>query len=85
MAGIGGSESVSKHIAEGGYRCAWYKGEAMTEEQSHRDEMNEAIRAQRERAAAPRTVAPEEEAAGPPPEPAPPAPRKSLLDRLLGK
>ncbi|HLZ47506.1 MAG TPA: hypothetical protein VKR80_02510 [Candidatus Limnocylindria bacterium] len=63
---------------------AWYKGEAMTEEQSHRDEMNEAIRAQRERAAAPRTVAPEEEPASPP-EPAPPATRKSLLDRLLGK
>ncbi len=51
----------------------------MTEEQSHRDEMNEAIRAQRERAAAPRTVAPEEDPAPPPPA------RKSLLDRLLGK
>jgi len=54
----------------------------MTEEQSHRDEMNEAIRAQRERAAAPRTVAPEEE---PPPVEAPPPERKSLLGRLLGR
>jgi len=54
----------------------------MTEEQSHRDEMNEAIRAQRERAAAPPIVAPAEEQPAPPEQP--PA-RKSLLDRLLGK
>ena len=39
-------------------------------EQSHRDEMNAAIRAQRERQAAPRTIAPADEAAAatPPPE-----------------
>jgi hypothetical protein len=56
-------------------------------EQSHRDEMNAAIRAQRERKAAPRSIAPE-----PPrreehnPEPEQPAPaRKSLLGRLFGK
>ena len=55
----------------------------MTEEQSHRDEMNEAIRAQRERAAAPPIVAPEVEPA--PPVEEPPPVRKSLLDRLLGK
>jgi hypothetical protein len=50
-------------------------------EQSHREEMSAAIRAQRERHAVPRTIAPE-------PEPAPPqAPErpKSLLDRLRGK
>ena len=62
-------------------------------EQSHRDEMNAAIRAQRERQAAPRTIAPPEEAPAPipavAPEPQPPAegpaPRKSLLDRLRGR
>jgi hypothetical protein len=64
-------------------------------EQSHRDEMNAAIRAQRERQAVPRTIAPpsdppeqvapvapqEPAAAGAPPEAAEPR-RKSLLDRL---
>jgi len=61
-------------------------------EQSHRDEMNAAIRAQRERHAAPRTIAPTDEPAETPaPEAAaePPAPaaepRKSLLDRLRGR
>jgi hypothetical protein len=56
-------------------------------DQSHRDEMNAAIRAQRQRQAAPRTIAPE-----PPPaarsEPAPPpaAPKpKTLFERLRGK
>lgn len=57
----------------------------MTEEQSHRDEMNEAIRAQRERAAAPPIVAPDEEQSAPPEDTPSPAARKSLLDRLLGK
>ncbi|HEV7133734.1 MAG TPA: hypothetical protein VGN27_08420 [Gaiellaceae bacterium] len=64
-------------------------------DQSHRDEMNAAIRAQRERHAVPRTIAPVDEqaeapapAAEPVPAPAPPAaepPRKSLLDRLRGR
>jgi hypothetical protein len=55
-------------------------------EQSHRDEMNAAIRAQRERHAAPRTVAPTDEpAAAPEPEAAPEPPRKSLRDRLRGR
>ena len=65
-------------------------------DQSHRDEMNAAIRAQRERHAVPRTIAPVDDAveapapaaeAEPQPEPtAPePAPRKSLLDRLRGR
>jgi len=48
----------------------------MTEEQSHREEMNAAIRAQRERqgvakAADPKAAAPEK--------------KKALLSRLLGK
>jgi hypothetical protein len=59
-------------------------------EQSHRDEMNAAIRAQRERHAAPRTISAVDE-----PAPAAPAsaelpqdaepPRKSMLDRLRGR
>ena len=51
-------------------------------EQSHREEMNAAIRAQRERQAVPRTVAPAEEQQAPP---APEPERKTLLARLLRK
>lgn len=62
-------------------------------EQSHREEMNAAIRAQRERHAAPRTIAPADEPAAAPAPEVPPeaetpeaeAPRKSLLDRLRGR
>jgi hypothetical protein len=64
-------------------------------EQSHRDEMNAAIRAQRERQAAPRTIAPADEpGAAPEPEqvaePEQPAQetaprRRSMLDRLRGR
>jgi hypothetical protein len=56
-------------------------------EQSHREEMSAAIRAQRERQAAPRSIAPEPSAAPePPPVPLPAEPeRKSLLGRLRGK
>jgi hypothetical protein len=59
-------------------------------EQSHRDEMNAAIRAQRERHAAPRTIAPSDEPAPTPapeapPEPEAAPPRKSLRDRLRGR
>jgi hypothetical protein len=63
-------------------------------EQSHRDEMNAAIRAQRERHAAPRTIAPpadgpaatpEPEAAPEPDAPTAEPPRKRLLDRLRGR
>jgi hypothetical protein len=60
-------------------------------EQSHRDEMNAAIRAQRERHAAPRTIAPPAEAfpAAPPAEamqtPDTEPRRKSLRDRLRGR
>ena len=59
-------------------------------EQSHRDEMNAAIRAQRERQAVPRTIAPQDEplvdepASEPPAAPDEPQ-RKSLLDRLRGR
>jgi hypothetical protein len=57
-------------------------------EQSHREEMSAAIRAQRERRAAPRSIAPEPA----PPEPEPVAEttpvepeQKRLFDRLRGK
>jgi len=58
-------------------------------EESQREEMNAAIRAQRERRAVPRSMLPPE-----PPDPQPPAapaspersrPRRSLLARLLGR
>jgi hypothetical protein len=56
------------------------------EEESQRDEMNDAIRAQRERGAVPRSMLPAEDEA-PPDAPAPPEPpaKKSLFDRLLGR
>ena len=57
-------------------------------EQSHREEMNAAIRAQRARHAVPRTIAPEPPAAAPEPQPAPApeaTPRKGRLTRLLGR
>jgi hypothetical protein len=61
-------------------------------EQSHREEMGAAIRAQRERNAVPRSISPEPPAAAPPPppqavpepEPEPEKPRR-LLDRFRGK
>jgi hypothetical protein len=64
------------------------------DDESQREEMNAAIRAQRERGAVPRSMLPpEDEPAGPAPAPAepptpapePPAPKRSLLDRLLGR
>jgi hypothetical protein len=54
-------------------------------EQSHRDEMNAAIRAQRERKAAPRSIAPEPSSHEPAPEPPAPPEPKSLFERLRGK
>lgn len=61
-------------------------------EQSHREEMSAAIRAQRERQAAPRTLAATDGPAPAPPEPAPepepeqePEPRQGLLSRFLGR
>jgi hypothetical protein len=54
-------------------------------EQSHREEMSAAIRAQRERRAAPRSIAPEPQLApAAEPEAAVP-PKKRLLDRLRDK
>jgi hypothetical protein len=61
------------------------------EDESQRDEMNEAIRAQRERGAVPRSMLPPEEDLPPPPEPEPPAsepqppPKRGVLARLLGR
>jgi hypothetical protein len=50
-------------------------------EQSHREEMNAAIRAQRERQAVPRSMA----AADEPPAAAAPTPAEPLLARLRGR
>jgi hypothetical protein len=63
------------------------------DEESQREEMNAAIRAQRERGAVPRSMLPPEEDLPPraEPEPEPPAPpepeppKRGLLDRLLGR
>jgi len=65
------------------------------DDESQRDEMNAAIRAQRERGAVPRSMLPPEEDLPPAPaslapdtEPAtpePPAPKRGLLDRLFGR
>lgn len=57
------------------------------DDESQRDEMNAAIRAQRERGAVPRSMLPpEDELPEAPPEPAPEPelPKRSLLARLLG-
>jgi hypothetical protein len=57
-------------------------------EQSHRDEMSAAIRAQRERRAAPRSIAPEPEPqteSEPEAEQTSEPERKNLLGRLWGK
>lgn len=61
------------------------------EDESQREEMNAAIRAQRERGAVPRSMLPPEDELPPAPvEPEPPAaepepPKRGLLDRLLGR
>ena len=56
------------------------------EDESQRDEMNAAIRAQRERGAVPRSMLPPEDELPPEraAEPEPPA-KKNLFDRLLGR
>jgi hypothetical protein len=58
-------------------------------EQSHRDEMSAAIRAQRERHAVPRSMVPPDdprpEPQVEPPQPPPPEPRKGLFARLRRK
>ena len=66
------------------------------DDESHRDEMNAAIRAQRERGAVPRSMLPPEdelperpappsEPPEPEPEPEPEPPQRGLLDRLFGR
>jgi hypothetical protein len=64
------------------------------DEESQREEMNAAIRAQRERGAVPRSMLPPEDdepaapaapAAPEPPAPDPEPPRRGLLSRLLGR
>lgn len=61
------------------------------EDESQREEMNAAIRAQRERAAVPRSMLPpEDELPEPTPEPEPPAAgpeptQRGLLHRLFGR
>jgi hypothetical protein len=64
------------------------------DDESQREEMNAAIRAQRERGAVPRSMLPpdedlpprvESEPPAPAPEPEPEPPKRSLLDRLLGR
>jgi hypothetical protein len=59
------------------------------EDESQRDEMNEAIRAQRERGNVPKSMLPPEEEAPPrapePVTPEPSAPRRGFLARLLGR
>jgi hypothetical protein len=61
------------------------------DDESQREEMNAAIRAQRERGAVPRSMLPPEDdlpQAEPPAEPQapePPLPKRGLLDRLLGR
>jgi hypothetical protein len=60
------------------------------DDESQRDEMNAAIRAQRERGAVPRSMLPaedeppEQRPEAPAPEP-PPPPKRGLMDRLLGR
>ena len=60
------------------------------DDESQREEMNAAIRAQRERGAVPRSMLPPEEDLPPRPEPEAPAPepeppKRGLLDRLFGR
>jgi hypothetical protein len=57
----------------------------VTDEESQRDEMNAAIRAQRERGAVPRSMLPPDDEPPPPKTPVPPAapPRRGLLERLF--
>jgi hypothetical protein len=56
------------------------------DDESQRDEMNAAIRAQRERGAVPRSMLPpEDELPEPPTVPEAPPPKRGLFSRLLGR
>jgi len=66
----------------------------VTDEESQRDEMNAAIRAQRERKAVPRSMLPPDEELPPrvappappdPPAPEPEPPKRGLFARLFGR
>ena len=91
MRGIGGSESVSKHIAPERTRPTPEPRRTIghvTEEESQRDEMNAAIRAQRERGAVPRSMLPPEDELPPRTTPAaasapPPQPKRNLFGRFF--
>ena len=59
---------------------------AVVTEESQRDEMNDAIRAQRERGNVPKSMLPpEDERVEPPPPTEPEPPRRGFLGRLLGR
>jgi hypothetical protein len=55
------------------------------DDESHRDEMNAAIRAQRERGAVPRSILPAENDPPEPPALEPEPPQRGLLARLFGR
>jgi hypothetical protein len=56
----------------------------VSQEESQREEMNAAIRAQRERGAVPRSMLPPDDELPPkPPVPPPAPPKRSLLERLF--
>lgn len=82
MRGIGGSESSSKHTAR--ERTSYDR--CVTEEESQREEMNAAIRAQRERGAVPRSMLPPDDELPPnPAAPEPEPPKRGMLARLFGR
>jgi hypothetical protein len=56
----------------------------VSEEESQREEMNAAIRAQRERGNVPKSMLPPEDERTPPPAP-PSPPKRGLVARLLGR
>ncbi len=82
MLGNGGSESSSIHIPP--ERSSYHR--CVTEGESQREEMNAAIRAQRERGAVPRSMLPPEDELPPKPAaPEPEPPKRGLLARLFGR
>src|SRR5262245_6916208 len=87
--GIGGSESSSKHIRPSVREEASAVRRTLraVEDESQRDEMNAAIRAQRERGAVPRSMLPADEEPPPrppePPAPEPTPPKRGLLAKLF--
>jgi hypothetical protein len=81
---------MRRERTKGSTACAAYP-EAVDDE-SQRDEMNAAIRAQRQRGNVPKSMLPPEDEPPPrppapaePPSPEPAPPRRSLRERLLGR